>query len=757
MGQPPTPPRARQGTVPRYNANGGIPMSKSHSRMPRQHGQESSSVAQSQKPSGLKDYKAEIELKKSRVAELRTQISIREAFYRDQVASLKSRPESKYDDASVSSYDYENLLDDYCSENEKQSKDERDKIQQDRDAAELDDAIEQIDSLLRNESEYPAASTGKYLNSGYGTLKAQASIQSMKAENDASTPEASMLSESAQHGVNSEIKRQDRSFTGTTSQGGMAPAPSDPNYENPNLEKQLQSLVHGIHHHMDGITGRLTKSFEASNQCMVDQVLRDMESMSDTVKLIYARSFSQNSIIMVLQQKLDFVCGQIDALRDTMRQREESMQSVFEEEMSKLRCDLNLQGASSVPASDNNTPSRLPVPGARVQFAQNASETPGFKIKYLRTKRDPEGSKEKEAPTPKSVNKHAENSIQQHQSGEQNLLPPATPHRATSKNTGTFYPQRKASILKDPTQASSGSPKPKQVKLSLDSVSEGSQAEKTKKPVDSTTRGDGTKVPQKKGSMLFNFRRRKDNDNAATSSNSNAGSNNSTQQQSTASKFLRTPRRNKDISTKAASSDNLRKSAGSTVGFSSSRKGAPPVPPIPTDLLIENGKKLSPSVEGGGRLSPGSIHPSMRNKRQQEIVDERDRERARELSMQSSQTQSLQSSTGTGTAGQDLDLEQDGESSPFVSARSHRQMLRSSRSLHDFAEGGPSLASSSPSFARASPSPYFSDRSISSGQFFYELPRVESSPSGNLQSLASPQGYQRTTPYGERRPEGNWI
>lgn len=141
-------------------------------------------------------------------------------------------------------------------------------------------------------------------------------------------------------------------------------------------------------------------------------------------------------------------------------------------------------------------------------------------------------------------------------------------------------------------------------------------------------------------------------------------------------------------------------------------------------------------------------------------MDERDRERARKLSMQSSQAaQSLQSKSSMGTIGHSQDQGQDGEeSSLFASARSRRQILRSSRSLHDFAEGRPSLASSSPSFARASPSPYFSDRSISSGQFFYELPHLESSPSGDLQSLLSPQGYQRTTPYGERRPEGgNWI
>ncbi|KAK5702163.1 hypothetical protein LTS12_028370, partial [Elasticomyces elasticus] len=235
------------------------------------------------------------------------------------------------------------------------------------------------------------------------------------------------------------------------------------------------------------------------------------------------------------------------------------------------------------------------------------------------------------------------------------------------------------------------------------------------------------------GSMLFNFRRRKDND----------GNN---QQPSTTSKFLRTPRRNKDVSTKAASSENLRKSAA-LMGFS--KMGAPPVPPIPTSLLIESGKKLSPSIEGGGRLSPGSIHPSMRNKRQQEIVDQRDRERARQLSMQLSQSQAQSPQLST-TAGPD--------SSPFVSARSRQQMLRSSRSLHDFAGDRPSIASSSsPSFAYGSPSPYYADRSFSSGQFFYEPPRFDSSPSSTLQPLLSPQGYQRTTPYGERRPEGNWV
>lgn len=748
MDQPPTPPRARQGTVPKYDTSGGIPMSKSHSRMPRQH-EPAPPAALSIKPSSLKDYKAEIEFKKSRVTELRTQFSLREAAHREKAASSKARAENKYEGGS---YDNENLLDEYCSDSdEKYSKNEFVKKQQ-QDAAELDDAIEQIDSLLREESGSPAAaSAGQYLNHGYGTLKTQSSIQSMQAEKDSSTPEVSLLAEHPKRAVKGE-RQQSRNFTGTTSQGGMVPAPSDPNYhDTPSLEKQMISHVQALHHHMNSVVGRLTKSFEGSNNWAMDQVLRNMEPMSDTMNIFNSRSVHQNGNIMRLQQSVNDVCGQVSMLREDMRRGEERLQKSFQHEMNKLRRDLNVPGAFSIPSSDSNTSCRLPVPGARVQFAQSASETPGSKMKYLRTKKEPDMSKEekenvkpvkeKEIPTPRTVNKHAESHggiVQQHRSGEQNLLSPSTPHRASSKNTGTFYPQRKASILKDPAQASSGSPKPKQVKLSLGSVSDGNLPEKPEKPknsVEETPRNDedGVKTPHKKGSMLFNFRRRKDND----------GNN---QQPSTTSKFLRTPRRNKDVSTKAASSENLRKSAA-LMGFS--KMGAPPVPPIPTSLLIESGKKLSPSIEGGGRLSPGSIHPSMRNKRQQEIVDQRDRERARQLSMQLSQSQAQSPQLST-TAGPD--------SSPFVSARSRQQMLRSSRSLHDFAGDRPSIASSSsPSFAYGSPSPYYADRSFSSGQFFYEPPRFDSSPSSALQPLLSPQGYQKTTPYGERRPEGNWV
>ena len=773
MGQPPTPPRARQGTVPRYNPNGCIPMSKSHSRMPRQHEQVSSAASESVKPSGLKkDYKAEIELKKSRVTELRTQINLREAASRDKAPSLRARAENKYDNDFHDfrgSYDNDNLLDEYCSDKEKPGIYELDEIQQ-QEAAELDDAIEQIDSLLRKESESYAASAGQYRNRGYGALKAQSSVHSLRAEKDASTPEISPLSDHSQREARDE-RRMDRNFTGTTSQGGMAPTPSDPSYhDNPGMGKQMSSHVQGLHHHLNSVVGRLTKAFEGSNNWVMDQILRNVESMSDTLKIVHSRTFDQNANTIRLQQSVTDVCDQVVSLRHDMRRSEERLQKLFEFEMSKLRRDLHIQGASSsLSPSDSNTPSRLPVPGARVHFAQNASETPGSKTKYLRTKKEPEAFKEekenakpvkeRELPTPKSVSKHAESHggiTQQHRSGEQhNLLSPSTPHHASSKNTGTFFPQRKASILKDPTQASSGSPNPKQVKLSLGSVSEDSQAEKPqkpKKPVEATSSRndeDGVKVPQKKSSMLFNFRRRKDNDGGSGNNNNNTNTNSSSSQpfSSTTSKFLRTPRRNKNASTKAASSDNLRKSAASTVGFS--RNGAPPVPPIPTGLFLEGGKNLSCSAQGSGRLSPGSIHPSMRNKRQQEIVDEREREHARKLSMQSSSQD--QSSVQSSTAGAD-------GADGAATDRSRQQVLRSSRSLFDLGEGRPSIASSSsPSLAHATPSPYFSDRSFSSGQFFYESPRFDTGSSSTLQPLLEPQGYQKTTPYGERRPEGNWI
>lgn len=635
------------------------------------------------------------------------------------------------------------------------------------DILEIDDANEQIDALLREEM--PAIRMGQCLNSGPGAIiKTQSSIQSIRPERDSITPEMSSLTDqddsqirngeprgierlvsgvgqsrfpSGTHGSNPQCfnmtmpglaSNSGRSFTETTSHGGLAPPPPDPNYQNTaNLEQQLASHVQALHHHVNSVVRRLTKTFEGSNNWTMDQVLRNVESMSDTAKVMNSRSVNQSGNIMGLQQGMLEVCGQVGVLKHEIRRSEERLQATFRHEIEKLRRDINAlvrlpSSSSSNSICGHYRPSVSASKGLRPErhLFQSASEIPGTKTKYLRTKKEQEGFNTKEnakpaderevATAPRSVNKHVENKngiVQQHRSGEQLPLPLTTPGRVDAEKTGTAYLQRKGSVRKDPAQESSGSPDPKPTKGSLDAASENILPEK-EKTVDGSSRNneEGNKTPRKKGSV-FNFRRRRDNES----------------QSSSASRFLRTPRRNKDGS-KVASSDDLRKSATMTTSSSiATSPGTPPVPPVPADLA-----QYAANPRCDENMSPSAIHPALRNSLQQRIMQGREREQ-----QHFSQRLRLQQQTSARSLQDPY--------SPCPIAPVRQPALRGSRSHQNFIGYRPSTAPS-PSIPYVARAPPVADRCISASARYVPGPlQAGSSPSSGLQSLVSPQACQDPT------------
>lgn len=595
-------------------------------------------------------------------------------------------------------------------------------------ATEDDEANEKIDSMIHEEAQAPTARRGQYLNSGHGEIvKTQASIQSLKAEAVSSAP-ALFLQEIHEEGsddrpdeISSFItapsacqhsssfdaqdaqpnpetqgphpqqitERDDHLLTGTTSHGGSAPPPPVLGYQNTtSLEQQLFSHVQALHHHMNSVVGRLTKTFENSNSWTMDQVLRNVETMSDTARLMNSRSVSQSENIMKLQRGVVDACGQIDALQVEMRRMEERMMGGFRQEMGRLRRDIDTLILSSrhpycanVPRVDasGRRPEMQGIPASKQSFL-NKGQDIFDKKEDTKFTGDSNVSGEKKAVSSNCVNKNTEkDGIVQVKPAQH--PPPSTPVHGGSK-TDSAYPQRKGSIALNPARESSGSPEPKSTRdrsPSLDAVSENSQStlqplQKQKTDGSSRSEQETAKTPHRRG--MFGFRRRRDGD----------------QQSFSSSRFLRTPRRNKDKdrdSNNKIVSDDLKKTASTDAATTAPVPSTPPVPKVPANLVQ--------SAANDESMSPSAVHPALRNPRQQQIM----REREQRLHHQQARLQQL-----------NTDCRANQGPSSTSTALVHQRSLRGSRSHQDFRSKSSMTPSSSSFFKRsgAGRSPSFSSR-----------------------------------------------
>lgn len=496
-----------------------------------------------------------------------------------------------------------------------------------------DDANEQIDAMMIKASQAPTARKGQYLNSGQAeVVKTQASAQSLRAERAESTHEpfprvqdnasqvemSSPISSPFVYQPISEAQDTRKTISNTTTHGGPAPSPPDPTYNNTiTLDQQLHSHVQALHHHLNSVVGRLTKTFESSNNWTMDQILRNVEVLSDTARLMNARSVGLGERVLGVQREVTELGERVDVLRGEVKGVEKRLIGVLREEVGRLRGEM---GLGALP--DSSRVMGIPVMTGARQLRPKEQDVSGG-----------EHGNETNSLTEKD--------------GMVQVIPgtplPTTP---VQKNE-TANPQRSGSSgRKNPARESSGSPEPRPTldrSLSLDAVSENSQSTLQplqKQKTNSTAPSEeGTKTPHKKS--MFGFRRRRDTgDNQSLSSFSS-------------SRFLRTPRRNKDKNndknndkdkdkdkdkgkdkdkpSKKASSENLKKTV-STSDSTIAQPLTPPVPKVPANLAQpqpqpqpqhQRASHLQPPTNDQN-MSPSAIHPALRNPRQQQIMRERE-------------------------------------------------------------------------------------------------------------------------------------
>ncbi|GFF32951.1 hypothetical protein IFM46972_03722 [Aspergillus udagawae] len=391
-------------------------------------------------------------------------------------------------------------------------------------------------------------------------------------------------------------------FAGVTSHGGYAPPPPHPGYRNTaDLEQQLTSHIEAVHVHMNNIVHRLCRVLENSNNWSKDQILRQTDAMSDVLRLINARTAGQNETVSDLHRGMTSLQCQVGAIEIQMRRMEERLLIGVSSQINRLRAEINASRTSpqKACASCNSAPDPK-ITGTELQAAQNTpvvtkdgekqQDTTGqqaVKRAKMEVRRNQDRKKGKEKEESENMS-GGEASLTQHnnQGPAQNIPSTTVPFRSTplgEKRREITESQVKRGVRRNPAQESSGSPEPKTPKLSRQSAAN-SSPENGKSSLIQTSHLDtneSVKTPHKKG--MFGFRRRDDGESH------------------TGSKFLRTPRRNKKA-----------KNPQGQNGHSST-------PSAPAAAV----RASQPSTFG--EESPSSIHPALRNDRQQQIM--RDRER----------------------------------------------------------------------------------------------------------------------------------
>ncbi|KAL2864448.1 uncharacterized protein BJX67DRAFT_383706 [Aspergillus lucknowensis] len=423
---------------------------------------------------------------------------------------------------------------------------------------------------------------------------------------------------------------------GVTSHGGYAPPPPHPGYQNTmTLEQQLAGHVDSLHYHINSAALRVSRTFENSNNWTADQILRQIESMSDLARVINSRTATEADIVKDLPQLVREVRLHINAVQQETYQLEDRMKIFVQREISQLKADLsNLILSNSNPAT-LQTPSFRPVgvdasyqggqlwPKPTRDGNKQAQYQNKRKSRQMPVKRDDLATNKvdnrKPTADPDQENnpgpvRQAETATGNHSSENgprDNIQIPTVAFCATepkNDNAPTPVPAKRA-VSRNQDEASSGSPESKSSKVHISTplpVAEGKQSlESNRTPAlqresdhqpRSAFSSEDLKTPKKKG--MFSFRRH-NGDN--TSGN----------------RFLRTPRRTKEgKSTSEQSQVSRLPVSTTTTSLAASTHSAPAAAPTSTAIV---GAQIRREV------SPSRVHPAFRNPHQRQIMLERER------------------------------------------------------------------------------------------------------------------------------------
>lgn len=409
------------------------------------------------------------------------------------------------------------------------------------------------------------------------------------------------------------IVDEGQSFAGVTSHGGYAPTPPHPGYQNTiTLEQQLASHVDSLHHHFSAAVNRIARTFENGNNWSIDQILKQVDSMFDLLRVTNARAATQAEMMQELS-------------RSIMVKEE-----VIMLEIAKLRSDI---GELLLPAAGPSS-ARFQAQSEK-RFQNRNNHTSRFPKKhddlsiadaFNNMKPVPESTEEsKFLPEPKTETTAGKEPREK--SPSENVPTPTAAYRTPKPQIdGVATPApTKQEVSGNAAERSSGSPKPKADKLDISApipipVPKAGESSK-RKSLESTHpptpnresarkprhvfSSDDLRTPKKKGGK-FSFRRKPEGDHQS------------------GNRFqILTPRRSKE-----GKSVNSQDSQSSRLPLSSPSK-ARSTPFSARSLAASSSNDATTTTGAGAQVrreeSPSLVHPALRTPQQKKVMADRDR------------------------------------------------------------------------------------------------------------------------------------
>ncbi|KAL2011336.1 hypothetical protein VTN00DRAFT_4054 [Thermoascus crustaceus] len=410
-----------------------------------------------------------------------------------------------------------------------------------------------------------------------------------------------MASGKVQYGVN--VGVTENAFFGVTSHGGYAPPPPHPSYQSTiTLEQQLAGHADSIHHHLSSAVNRLSKVFGDTNNWLMDQVLRNVESLGETARLLTNRSMSQTEIASEARKMM------IEIRRDLEFVRRECMETrnanyrfaeAFQRELANMHMKIDALAAemdSRHAAADGKGKDTRSGGKGRHYFTKTEAGSA--------THEGRNGSVHSKAGEPSAEGVSRTHTPADAEQSQSDVPTPTAAFRTPSehgdeqeKQPGGDSPGKQHQ-KKGPLRSavgSTGSPESKKASTCSHFNTAPQTAPSSVSPVHENTEtpdkssGMETKTPRKRG--VFGIGRRRDGDNQSHS------------------RFPKTPIRNKE-----------------SKGLLMSKKdnSLPSAPPGVLPPALQGPPPSTSNYPQYERTSPSSIHPALRNQHQQQIMRERE-------------------------------------------------------------------------------------------------------------------------------------
>ncbi|KAL3467727.1 hypothetical protein BJX64DRAFT_247296 [Aspergillus heterothallicus] len=421
------------------------------------------------------------------------------------------------------------------------------------------------------------------------------------------------------------IPMDDSHFYGVTSHGGYAPPPPHPGYQNTvTLEQQLAAHVDSLHYHVNTAVQKLGKTIENSNNWTADQILRQVETITDVARSINFRTVTQAEVVKDMPSLI------AEVVHHETRQLEDRMKIFVQQEMTKLKGEIGELISSNVKAAIGQAQDlKAPRPDTSHQGAQGWAKQARDGNKqgqYQNRRKSRQLPMKREDPTftkadqkrPETDASHESNPVPRpqadtlpvEQTPTDNVPTPTAAFRTPNPLNKDATPvPTKRTVTKNPGDELSGSPESKTAKLNISEplpIVEGSQVVEANRSMalqrESETRSpsavssEDLKTPKKKG-MFSSFRRMNGDNHSGP-------------------RFLRTPRRTKESHSAMEKSQSPRLAVSSPTNPFASAKSVPSTASAPYAVAASQIHRES---------SPSLVHPALRNPHQRQIMLDRER------------------------------------------------------------------------------------------------------------------------------------